>query len=242
MNKVIDPADKLILALDGMDQSEAIELVARLSDLKWVKVGLELFVSAGPEVVEIFREMGKSVFLDLKFHDIPATMFGACREASKRGAELISVHSCAGVSALESASAAVAQGAEEVGLACPTLLAVTVLTSWEPRVFSDELAINQALHERVKWLANLSSKAGIGGCVCSPLELNFLRKSFPENFQLVTPGIRKDKSSLHDQARTMSPIEAVGAGASRIVIGRPITKAKDPIKTFQSFYKDLEVS
>ena len=142
-----NPSDKLILALDGMDKSEVFCLINQLPDLKWVKVGLELFVSAGPEVVTFLKEKGVKVFLDLKFHDIPKTMSGACRQAAKTGAELISVHACAGIDALKEANASAIQGASEMGFPKPTLLAVTVLTSWESERFANELLITQPLAE-----------------------------------------------------------------------------------------------
>ena len=172
-----NPSDKLILALDGMNQSEVFCLIHKLPDLRWVKVGLELFVSAGPEVVTFLKEKGIKVFLDLKFHDIPKTMSGACRQAGRTGAELITVHACAGIDALKEANASAIQGANEVGFGAPTLLAVTVLTSWEPMRFASELGIHQPLGERVELLADLAVDSGIGGCVCSPRELSFLSKA-----------------------------------------------------------------
>ena len=134
--------------------------------------------------------MYKRQFLDLKFHDIPATMAGACRRAAALGAELITVHACAGSEALKAAEAAAVDGAQRAGQPTPTLLAVTVLTSWEEQRLQRELAITQAIAERVPALAQLSATAGIGGCVCSPLEAAALRSQHPEPFALVTPGIR----------------------------------------------------
>ena len=129
-------ADRLIVALDGMNQFEVFHLVDQLPNLKWVKVGLELFVNAGPEVVTSLRDRGVRVFLDLKFHDIPITMSGACRQAARTGAELITVHACAGIHALKEANIAAFQGAEEAGFPAPTLLGVTVLTSWNSKRLS----------------------------------------------------------------------------------------------------------
>ena len=226
------PAELIIVALDGMAPDQALSFAAQVEELRWVKVGLELFVQAGPDVVAQLRDRGLRVFLDLKFHDIPATMAGACRRAAALGAELITVHACAGSKALKEAQAAAEEGAQGAGHPVPTLLAVTVLTSWEEQRLQRELAISQDIAERVPALAQLSATSGIGGCVCSPLEVVALRAQHPEPFALVTPGIRPNGAAIGDQARVMGPAEAIAAGASQLVIGRPITKAQDPSAAF----------
>ena len=162
-----------------------------------MKVGLELFVQAGPEVVAQLREQGLRVFLDLKFHDIPATMVGACRRAAAlggadHGARLRR-------RALQAAQAAAEEGAQGAGQPAPTLLAVTVLTSWEEQRLQRELAIAQGIAERVPELAQLSATAGIGGCVLTRAAA--LRLKHPEPFALVTPGIRPKGAAVGDQAR-----------------------------------------
>ncbi|PWL22094.1 MAG: orotidine-5'-phosphate decarboxylase [Synechococcus sp. XM-24] len=232
-------AERIIVALDGMAPDQALAFSRGVEGLRWVKVGLELFVQAGPEVVAQLREQGLRVFLDLKFHDIPATMAGACRRAAGLGAELITVHACAGSEALQAAQAAAAEGAQVAGLPAPTLLAVTVLTSWEEQRLQRELAIRQDIAERVPALAALAAGAGIGGCVCSPLEAASLRAHHPEPFALVTPGIRPKGSAAGDQARVLGPAEAIAAGASQLVIGRPITKAEDPTLAFAACCAEL---
>ena len=215
-----------------MEPDQALHFAAQVEGLRWVKVGLELFVQAGPEVVAQLRNQGLRVFLDLKFHDIPATMAGACRRAAALGAELMTVHACAGSEALQAAQTAALEGAQSAGQPAPTLLAVTVLTSWEEQRLQRELAIGQAIAERVPVLAQLSANAGIGGCVCSPLEAAALRAQHSEPFALVTPGIRPKGEAVGDQARVMGPAEAIAAGASQLVIGRPITKAEDSSAAF----------
>ena len=234
-----DPADRIIVALDGMAPEQALAFTSQVAGLHWVKVGLELFLQAGPEVVAQLREQGLRVFLDLKFHDIPATMAGACRRAAALGAELITVHGCAGGEALQAAQAAAVEGADTAGLHAPTLLAVTVLTSWDEQRLQRELVIGQTIAERVPALAQLSAMAGIGGCVCSPLEAAALRAKHPEPFALVTPGIRPKGSAVGDQARVMGPAEAIAAGASQLVIGRPITKAENPSAAFAACCGEL---
>ncbi len=232
-------AERIIVALDGMAPEQALAFSRGVEGLRWVKVGLELFVQAGPDVVAQLREQGLRVFLDLKFHDIPATMAGACRRAAGLGAELITVHACAGSEALRAAQAAASEGAQAAGLASPTLLAVTVLTSWEEQRLQRELALSQTIAERVPSLAQLAASAGIGGCVCSPLEAASLRAQHPEPFALVTPGIRPKGSAVGDQARVLGPAEAIVAGASQLVIGRPITKAEDPSAAFAACCAEL---
>ena len=222
-----------------MAPDQALAFAAAVPDLGWVKVGLELFVAGGPDVVRQLRDQGKRVFLDLKFHDIPATMAGACRSAARLGAELITVHACAGSEALGAAQAAASESATAAGLAPPTLLAVTVLTSWDPQRFSAELAIEEPVADYVARLAQLAAEAGIGGCICSPLEVAALRAAHSEPFALVTPGIRPTGAALGDQQRVMTPAQAVAAGATQLVIGRPITAAPDPAAAFAACCADL---
>jgi orotidine-5'-phosphate decarboxylase len=179
------------------------------------------------------------VFLDLKFHDIPATMAGACRSAARLGAELITVHACAGSEALKAAQAAAEQGAAEVGLPAPTLLAVSVLTSWDASRFGAELAIAEPLETYVSRLVRLAAAAGIGGAVCSPLEVAALRATHPLPFELVTPGIRPAGADRGDQQRVMTPARAIAAGASRLVIGRPISADADPAAAFAACCAEL---
>ncbi|MBW4530638.1 MAG: orotidine-5'-phosphate decarboxylase [Aphanothece saxicola GSE-SYN-MK-01-06B] len=234
-----DPAESIILALDRGTAEEALALATAIPELRWVKVGLELFTAAGPDVVRELRQRGLRVFLDLKFHDIPATMAGACRSAARLGAELITVHACAGSEALAAAQAAAEEGAALEGLGAPTLLAVTVLTSWDPDRFRQELAIATPLATYATQLAAMAAAAGLTGAVCSPWEVGGLRAAHPRPFTLVTPGIRPAGSAAADQKRVMSPAAAVAAGASQLVIGRPISGATDPAAAFEACCADL---
>ena len=232
-------ADRIIVALDGMNPEQALGFAQAVPELRWVKVGLELFVAGGPVVVQQLRDQGKRVFLDLKFHDIPATMAGACRSAARLGAELITVHACAGSEALRAAQDAAAESAHAAGFQAPTLLAVTVLTSWDPARFASELAVAEPVASYVPRLAALAAASGIGGCVCSPLEVGALRSAHPEPFALVTPGIRPAGAALGDQQRVMTPAQAIAAGSSQLVIGRPITAAEDPAAAFAACCGEL---
>ncbi|MEB3326588.1 MAG: orotidine-5'-phosphate decarboxylase [Synechococcus sp.] len=237
-----EPTDRIIVALDGMAPEQALAFCTSVPELRWVKVGLELFVAGGPAVVQQLRQQGKRVFLDLKFHDIPATMAGACRSAARLGAELITVHACAGSGALAAAQVAAQEAAAAAGLPAPSLLAVTVLTSWEPARFAAELALEAPLLDYVLHLAQLAASAGIRGCVCSPLEVAALRLVHPEPFALVTPGVRPAGAALGDQQRVLTPAQALAAGASKLVIGRPITAAPDPAAAFAACCLELELA
>ena len=235
----VPAAERVILALDRGDAASALELATAIPELRWVKVGLELFTAAGPEVVTLLRECGLRVFLDLKFHDIPATMAGACRSAARLGAELITVHAGAGRDALAAAQAAAREAARDVGHPDPTLLAVTVLTSWDPQRFAAELGVTEPVESHALRLARLAATAGVGGVVCSPLELAALRPQLPAGFEFVTPGIRPAGADPGDQRRVMTPAAALHAGASRLVIGRPISAAADPAAAFAALCAGL---
>ena len=235
MKNIDNPCEKIIIALDGMDRNNVFNLLEKIPEIIWVKVGLELFVSEGPDVVSILRDQGKKIFLDLKFHDIPTTVARACFKASQTGAEFISLHTCAGLKALKMANEAAHEGAAKVNLMPPKLLGITILTSWTSKNFATDLLINQSIDQRVKHLAEIASKAGLGGCVCSPREVQFLREVYPETFELVTPGIRALGSDINDQSRISDASEAIKMGASKLVIGRAITKSNDPADMFKSF-------
>jgi len=237
-----NPAEQLILALDGMDESDVFSFIDKLPELIWVKIGLELFTLAGPEIVFKLRDKGKRIFLDLKFHDIPTTMAKASYRAASTGAELISVHACAGKKALEYAKQGADEGAKTANLTKPNLLAVTILTSWSNNDFKNELGIDQSLNKRVETLASLACEAGITGLVCSPLEVKKLRDVYPKPFELVTPGIRTSNDQLKDQSRVMNPVETIKNGSSKIVLGRLITQNPNPTKLFRSICDELALS
>ena len=235
MKEIDHPSEKIIIALDGMDKNNVFNLLEKIPEIIWVKVGLELFVSEGPDVLSILRDKGKKIFLDLKFHDIPTTVAKACFAASQTGAEFISLHSCAGVKALKMANEAAQEGAAKVNLMPPKLLGITILTSWTQESFANDLLIDQSIDRRVKHLAEIASNSGLGGCVCSPREVQFLRKIYPESFDLITPGIRSIGSDTNDQSRVSDASDALKMGASKLVIGRAITQSDNPALMFKSF-------
>lgn len=235
MKNIDNPSEKIIIALDGMDKNHVFTLLEKIPEIVWVKVGLELFVSEGPEVLSMLKDKGKKIFLDLKFHDIPSTVAKACFVASQTGAEFISLHTCAGMKALKMANEAAQEGAARVNLMPPKLLGITILTSWTSESFSSDLLINQSIDQRVKHLAKIASNSGLGGCVCSPKEVQFLREAYPQSFELITPGIRPLGSDVNDQSRVSDASEAIKMGASKLVIGRAITQSNDPGYMFKSF-------
>ena len=235
MKNIDNPSEKIIIALDGMDKNNVLNLLEKIPEIIWVKVGLELFVTEGPEILSILRDKGKKIFLDLKFHDIPTTVARACFSASQTGAQFISLHTCAGLKALEMAHEAAQEGAAKVNLKPPKLLGITILTSWTRESFASDLLINQSIDHRVKHLAEIASKSGLGGCVCSPREVQFLREVYPQTFELVTPGIRSLGSDINDQSRVSDASEALKMGASKLVIGRAITQSNDPAYMFKGF-------
>ena len=235
MKNTNNPGEKIIVALDGMDQNDVFKLLEKIPEVIWVKVGLELFVSEGPDILSILRDKGKKIFLDLKFHDIPTTVSRACFAASQNGVDFISLHTCAGMKALKMAKEATHEGAAKVNLMPPKLLGITILTSWTQERFFADLLIDQSIDQRVKHLAEIASNSGLGGCVCSPREVQSLREIYPHTFELVTPGIRSLGSEINDQSRVSDAFEALKMGASKLVIGRAITQSNDPAYMFKSF-------
>ena len=241
MKNTINPSEKIIIALDGMDKRNILDLLEKLPEVIWVKVGLELFVTEGPDILSILKDKGKKIFLDLKFHDIPTTVARACFAASQFGTEFISLHACAGVKALKMANEAAFEGAAKVNLMPPKLLGITILTSWTQESFIDDLLIDQLIDQRVKHLAKLIFNSGLGGCVCSPREVKYLRENYPATFELVTPGIRILGSDTNDQSRVSDASEAIKLGASKLVIGRAITQSNDPACMFKSFCDKVSI-
>ena len=231
--------DKIILAIDGLDINQAKSLLEKCPKIKWVKVGLELFVREGPGVIEILKVLNKNIFLDLKFHDIPNTMSAACYQVSRLGVDIISVHASAGFKALKESKNASLEGAKLLNKMPPSVVGITVLTSFSLEDFQRDLDRNNSIEENVLRLAKLSHDAGLDGCVCSPLEAKILRLIYKNNFELITPGIRTKIENKDDQNRIMTPNQAINNGASKLVIGRSISQAIDPNKTFLDICKSI---
>ncbi|MDJ0511512.1 MAG: orotidine-5'-phosphate decarboxylase [Crocosphaera sp.] len=216
--------DKIIVPLDVPSQEAAIALVDKLPQVTFWKVGLELFVACGPDILKQLKDRQKKIFLDLKFHDIPNTVAGACRSASNYGVDLLTLHATAGKNALKAATQAIADSPSP-----PKLLAITLLTSLNSRDLAFDLKIPLELPEYALQMALLAQESGINGAVCSPQEVAQLRQVCGKDFILVCPGVRPTWAQTGDQKRVMTPKKALAAGANYLVIGRPITMADDPV-------------
>ena len=225
---------KIIVALDFAEAKPALELVRRLDPAQCrVKVGKELFTAAGPALVQDLVKRGFGVFLDLKFHDIPNTVASACRAAAKLGVWMLNVHASGGRAMLEAAREAIPHTAH-----APKLIAVTVLTSMSDSDLS-EIGIVGTAEEAVLRLASLTDACGLDGVVCSARETPLLRESCRPGFTLVTPGIRPASAAADDQQRVMTPADAIHAGSSYLVIGRPITRASDPLAALERINAEI---
>ena len=223
MSKVSNSPPEIILALDVESRSKARSILKATGEqLKWVKVGLQSYLRDGPDLLSEIAGLGKRIFLDLKLHDIPNTMSKALESLSSLPIDMLTVHATAGPDALSKCSKEAKTMMPEV-----TLLAVTVLTSMDKGNLS-AIGVDSPVEEQVIKLATLASESGIGGVVCSPLELEILRPALPPETKLVTPGIRPSGSDHGDQKRIMTPSQAHRAGADYLVIGRPILAAPEP--------------
>ena len=232
-------ADRVIVPLDVPSATAAIALMDQLPAVQFWKVGLELFVSGGATVLAELQARQKRIFLDLKFHDIPNTVAGACQAAASHGVDLLTVHATAGREALQAAQTAAIAGATTQGFSPPTVLAITVLTSLSARAIAFDLKIPLELPEYVLHLALLAQESGLGGAVCSPQEVAQLRETCGEDFLLVCPGVRPTWAAAGDQQRIMTPAQALAAGADYLVIGRPITQAAEPAIAFERVCAEL---
>jgi len=228
------PKDRLAIALDFADEREAMKLVDCLDNTcQWFKVGMELYYATGNRIVQQLRDRGFNVFLDLKLHDIPNTVAGAVRSATRAGASLLTLHAGGGAAMMSAAAeAASAPGS-------PRLLAVTVLTSMDASELAG-IGITASPADQVLRLAKLAKKSGIDGMVCSPEEVAALRKETGPDTLLVVPGIRPAGSATDDQKRIATPAQAIADGASMLVVGRPITRAADPVAAAQSILQEIE--
>ncbi|MGD0916386.1 MAG: orotidine-5'-phosphate decarboxylase [Thermodesulfobacteriota bacterium] len=234
-----DPKDKIIFALDVEHFTEAQQWVNLLKDRVGIfKVGKQLFTRSGPKVVDMIRKKGQKVFLDLKYHDIPNTVAKAGEEATKLEVAMFNLHALGGLAMMKKTVEASRTTAKELGIARPLILAVTILTSMDEESM-EEVGIQGPVREEVGRLALLSMKAGADGVIASPQEISLIRQRCGEKFLIVTPGIRSPSEKKDDQKRTMSPKEAIAAGANYLVIGRPIKEAKDPLEAVQKIVEDI---
>ncbi len=236
-----DPRDRLIVAVDAASLAAALEIAALLQGaVRWFKVGSELFTAAGPEAVTALRRRGR-VFLDLKFHDIPATVAGAVAAATRLGVDLLNVHAAGGSAMLRAAREAAERAAAAAGWNPPTVIAVTLLTSGDPSAM-DEAGMAGPPHDAALRLARVAHAAGLGGVVASPLDAAAIKAACGPEFLIVCPGVRPAGAGHQDQRRVLTPREAIAGGADMLVVGRPITQAPDPRRAAEDVLHEIAVA
>lgn len=219
----------VIIALDYANREEALAFLQNFSEPLYVKIGMELFYAEGPELVREIKAMGHKIFLDLKFHDIPNTVAGAVKSCLSLDVDMLNVHATGGRRMMEAAARMLQDLPQK-----PVLLAVTILTSIPEETLREELMVEEPLEDAVLRLATLTQKSGLAGVVCSPLEVPQVKSRLGKAFLTVTPGIRPLSEDVGDQARVVTPAMARELGSDYIVVGRPITRAKDPVEAYRS--------
>ena len=230
--------DRVIVALD-CPKDEALELGRKLAGkAKWVKVGMTLYYACGPTIVKEFKDLGFKVFVDLKLHDIPFQIEGAAYSAALSGADMLTMHTLGGSDMLESGQRGAEKAAAELGCDTAATLGITVLTSMNDENLA-QIGIERAAAEQVKLLAGVAKASGISGIVCSPQEASEMRALLGPEAYIVTPGVRPAGSAAGDQSRIATPKQAFENGSSHIVVGRPITKAEDPVAAFDAIAEEL---
>jgi len=233
---------KLIVALDVPDISIAKQHMAKLgSNVDYFKIGSQLFTLYGPSVVEEALSCGGKVFLDLKYHDIPNTVEKAARAAVRLGVSIFNVHAVGGLDMMKSAVLGAKEESQKLGVRCPVVLGVTVLTSMSEDMHMDCFGKTSSISDTVLFLCSQVKKAGLDGVVSSPLEISLVKEHMGEDFQVLTPGIRPEWSETGDQKRFTTPQEAVKAGADYLVIGRPILNSQDPCDAVERIRKAMEI-
>ena len=232
--------DRLFVALDVERLDEADALLERLAgEVSGCKIGNQLFTAAGPVAVERALKRGFRVFLDLKYHDIPNTVAGAVREATRLGVFVLNVHASGGAAMLRAAAEAAAKASKDLGRPRPLVIGVTVLTSLDRRALETEVGVPGTVDAHVLRLAEQGRAAGLDGCVASPREIRLLRNALGRAWVIVTPGIRPAERA-DDQVRTATPAAAVAAGADYLVVGRPITAAPDPVAAARAIVAEID--
>ncbi len=231
---------KIIVALDVSEEDKALELVDSLVSLTpYFKVGLELYCHTGSYIINMIKEKGGQVFLDLKFHDIPNTVAGAMRAAVARGIFMVNLHATGGEEMLKAATEAVQEESARLKVKSPLVVGITVLTSLSP-VALEQTGVSRSPAEQVVALARLCYDCGLQGVVASAREAKILRQELGSDFKIVTPGVRPQGDELQDQKRVMTPRKAVEAGSDYLVIGRPITKALDPYTALKNIQESIK--
>ena len=233
--------ERIIVALDVQSEKRLDFLIEELSGVaKFVKVGMELYYTYGPQIIKRLKDKGFKVFLDLKIHDIPNTAKSSCKTITKLGADIINVHASGGAEMLRASVAGVDEAiAEDSRIKRPLLIGVTQLTSTDQSMLQEDLLINESLPKVVTHLAELSKRSGLDGIVSSPLEVQAVKDATGSEFICVTPGIRPKSTDKGDQKRVTTPKDASDGGSDYIVIGRAITQAQSPRSAYLNILKDL---
>lgn len=232
--------DRLIVALDVSTMDAMKSIVSSLGDsVSFYKVGMELFYAEGDQTVRYLQDQGKHVFLDLKLHDIPNTVAHGVSSLTRLGANLITIHGQGGPIMMKAAAQAARESAEQLGIERPKLLAITVLTSFDDEAWTS-IGGQLPIANQVIRLAKLAKESGMDGVVCSALEAKMIREACGPNFLIVTPGIRPSFAATNDQKRIATPASALSDGASRLVIGRPITQAANPQEAARLIIEEME--
>ena len=231
----------LILALDLSD-ADQMKQIAQLTQphVGVFKLGLEMFVRFGPAIVTELRQRNCPIMLDLKLHDIPNTVKKAARNAAVLGTDLLTIHASGGSAMMRAAREGVTEFEQQTGSKGPKLLGVTVLTSIDEQVLAHELGVTRTVQEQVAALSCLAKEAGLDGVVASPQEIMHVRLACGPDFLVVTPGIRPAGAAMGDQKRTLTPREAINAGADYIVVGRPVLEAADPLAVLAAIQEELQ--
>jgi len=234
------PRERIILALDVSDYHEAVEMVKNFQEqIEIFKVGSELFTSAGPEIIETIHSMGKKVFLDLKFHDIPNTVLRSSLAVAKLGVFMFNVHTMGGYDMMHAATQALSKFALDNNSVRPKLIGVTVLTSIDQTALKDDMGVELRMSAQVKHLATMAEKAGLDGVVASAEEAEMIRAQTGKGFLIVTPGIRPSWVEADDQKRTLTPKKALQMGADYLVIGRAITSQPSPLEALKRIESEI---
>ncbi len=231
---------KLILALDVDSRDQALRVVDQLKEYITIfKVGIQLFTQEGPEIIRLVQERGARVFLDAKYHDIPNTVANAGRMATRLGVYMFNVHTLGGYEMMAMTVESTRKMAEGIGVRGPIILGVTILTSIDQKILESEMGIGRNMEDEIVHLSGLAKRVGLDGVVASPKEIGIIRKACGEDFIILTPGIRPDWAGKDDQRRTMTPGEAVEAGANFLVVGRPILQAAEPVEAANRILKEM---
>lgn len=235
-------SERIIVALDVPTFDKARQLMDQLgTSARSLKVGSQLFTSVGPDIVREVKKRDKKLFLDLKFHDIPNTVARASEVAVELGVDMFNIHVSGGLAMMRAAAEAAKSKASQLGMEKPIILGVTILTSIDAPTLREVFNSDASLQEQIVHMARLAQRAGLDGVVASPQEIEPIRSACGDDFVIVTPGVRPEWASLDDQKRTMTPAEALTAGADYVVIGRPIRQSPEPANALERIIQEVGV-